>query len=158
MILKLITRTKSEGCKGLHPLFSELIIVAVAVAVSLAAVAWITGVLRSTEAKAEAVLRIYNATLYIYPNGSCMLSALFKVEGGPIHIVKVWSEPFGLITNYTLTPKTVNGRLEAGVVYKFTARFSQCRMKGFTSGKLWVESDNGMEFIGFYNVIVVGKR
>ena len=121
--------------RGLHPLIVELVIVAVTMAIAVAAAAWVMGVYRSAQGRAEAVLRIYNATLYLNPDGSCTLTALFKAEGGEVEVVKVWAEPLRVIVNYTLTPTPKDGLLMPGVIYQFKATFSRCSLGGSSFGE-----------------------
>jgi hypothetical protein len=141
--------------RGLHPLIAEVILVAVVVAVALAAVAWIVGVYRFAQSRAETVLRIYNATLYVHPNGSCVLTALLRAEGGSVEIAKVWGEPLGVIEDYTITPTPEDGRLRPGVIYQFRGEPRTCGYGGVSQGKVWIETRDGRLFVGFYNVVVI---
>ncbi len=143
--------------RGLHPLIATLIIIAVALAVTVAAASLVLGYFHSTQKRAAAVLRIYNATMYLYRNGTCLLEALLKPEGGEVQIVRIRVDPYGQLANYTIEPEPVNGdTLKPGVLYRLTAVISGCSIERGTSGRIWVESVTGAEYVGFYTVVVKG--
>ena len=137
--------------RGVHPLIATLIVIAVALAMALAVSAWLLGWYHGVHERYSTILRIYNATMYVYPNGTCVLDALVEVEGGKLRVLRVRVEGVNSIASYHF--EGVGGlTLPPGGPYKLVVR-GECNLTQGFSGRVWILGDNGVEYVGFYTTV-----